>query len=58
MQTVIIDPMGVFWGLRAGADGEDAGLPIPVFGGEYGDAPLESSAGGLMADLVVDEGLT
>lgn len=58
VQTVIIDPMGVFWGLRASADGEQEGLPIPVFGGEHGDAPLESSAGALMADLVVEEGLS
>ncbi|MFE6508078.1 helicase HerA-like domain-containing protein [Nocardioides sp. NPDC057764] len=58
VQTVIVDPMGVFWGLRASADGEQEGLPIPVFGGEHGDAPLESSAGALMADLVVEEGLS
>lgn len=58
VQTVIIDPMGVFWGLRASASGEQDGLPIPVFGGEHGDAPLESTAGALMADLVVEEGLS
>lgn len=58
VQTVIVDPMGVFWGLRSSADGEQEGLPIPVFGGEHGDAPLESSAGALMADLVVEEGLS
>lgn len=58
VQTVIVDPMGVFWGLRASADGEGEGLPIPVFGGQHGDAPLESSAGALMADLVVQERLS
>lgn len=58
VQTVVIDPMGAFWGLRSSADGEHEGLPIPVFGGEHADAPLEPTAGALMADLVVDEGLS
>ncbi|MGJ1741461.1 ATP-binding protein [Clavibacter sepedonicus] len=58
VQTVILDPMGVFWGLRSSADGHREGLPIPVFGGAHGDAPLESTAGALMADLVVDDGLS
>lgn len=58
VQTVIIDPMGVFWGLRAGADDRQRGLPIPVFGGAHCDAPLEPTAGALMADLAVDEGLS
>lgn len=56
--TVVLDPMGAFWGLRSSADGHHEGLPIPVFGGDHGDAPLEPSAGALMADLVVDEGLS
>lgn len=58
VQTVIIDPMGVFWGLRSSADGASEGLPIPVFGGMHGDAPLEHTAGELMADLAVGEGLS
>lgn len=58
VQTVIIDPMGVFWGLRSNANGTKGGLPIPVFGGAHGDAPLEHTAGQLMADLAVDEGLS
>lgn len=58
VQLVLIDPMGVFWGLRSSADGRREGLPIPVFGGSHADAPLESSAGTLMADLAVDEGLS
>lgn len=58
VQTVIVDPMGVFWGLRAGADDSVPGLPIPVFGGAHCDAPLEPTAGALMADLAVNEGLS
>lgn len=58
VQTVIVDPMGVFWGLRSSANGQRSGLPIPVFGGSHADAPLEPSAGALMADLAVEEGLS
>lgn len=55
---VAIDPMDAFWGLRSSANGEGAGLPIPIFGGPHGDAPLEPTGGKLMADLVVEEGLS
>ncbi len=58
VQVVVVDPMGAWWGLRSSADGEEEGLPLPVFGGLHGDAPLEPSAGALMADLVVNEGLS
>lgn len=58
-QVVVFDPGGVAWGLRAGADGDPAGgLPVVILGGEHGDAPLELDAGAVIADLVVDEGLS
>ena len=53
-QFVSIDPVGVWWGLRLGADGKSAALPIPVFGGLRGDVPLEPTGGKLIADLIVD----
>lgn len=53
---VVLDPMGAWWGLRAEGDGP--GIPIPIFGGEHGDAPLERTGGAVMADLIVDEGLS
>jgi hypothetical protein len=55
---VVIDPMGAWWGLRSSADGDSEGIPVAIFGGEHGDAPLERGGGRLMADLVVDEGLS
>jgi hypothetical protein len=51
---VCLDPMDAFWGLRAGKDA----LEVPIFGGPHGDVALESTAGRLMADLVVDEHLS
>lgn len=55
---VAIDPKGDWYGMRASADGKSDGLPIPIFGGRHGDIPLEPSAGQMIADLVVDTGLT
>ncbi len=56
--VVVVDPVGVCWGLRAAADGKSEGLPIIVLGGEHGDLPLEPGAGETIADLVVDERLS
>jgi hypothetical protein len=53
--VVIVDPVGVCWGLRAAADGEHPGLPLVVMGGDHGDVPLEASVGEIIADFVIDE---
>lgn len=56
VQFAVLDAAGVFWGLRAGADGKSAGIPVFVLGGAHGDVPLEPTAGALIADLLVDTG--
>lgn len=59
LQVVVADPLGVWWGLRAAADGRGPGLGnVVILGGPHGDVPLEPAAGELVADLVVDEGLS
>jgi uncharacterized protein len=59
LQVVVVDPIGAWWGLRAGADGKpDGGYPVAVLGGDRGDVPLEPTGGALVADLVVDERLS
>lgn len=50
--TVIVDPIGVCWGLRSSASGKEAGLPIVILGGEHADAPLPEDSGALVADMV------
>jgi uncharacterized protein len=55
---VIVDPVGVWWGLRSSADGKSEGFPIVVLGGEHADAPLEVTGGELVADMIVSEGLS
>lgn len=51
---VAFDPTGVWWGLRASANGQQAGYPVTIIGGEHGDIPLERSAGAVIAELVVE----
>ena len=58
VQIVAVDPVGKWWSLRLAADGKSPGFEIPVFGGHNGDLPLEPGAGRLIADLVVDRGVS
>lgn len=53
-QVVALDVVGVWYGLRLAKDGKSPGFPIPVFGGLHGDVPIDSHAGALVADLIVD----
>ena len=55
-QVVAVDPIGVWWGLRSSADGKRSGLSVMVMGGEHGDVPLESTAGSVIAEFLVETG--
>jgi hypothetical protein len=51
-RIVIVDPTGVWWGLRSSADGKAAGFPVVVFGGDHADVDIgEASAGPLATTL-------
>jgi hypothetical protein len=39
-RVAIVDPLGVWWGLRASADGSAPGYPVVVFGGRHADVPI------------------
>lgn len=41
-QVIVIDPVGVWWGLRSAANGTQPGYPILVMGGDHGDLPLHA----------------
>jgi len=56
-QIAALDPVGVWWGLRASADGKRPGYAIHVFGGSHGDLPLVPTSGALIADVLVDKGI-
>lgn len=51
---VVLDPTGVWWGLRSSASGKREGYPVVIIGGAHADVPLEETAGDVIADLVVD----
>lgn len=53
--VVVLDPTGVWWGLRSSADGKAAGYAVVIFGGDHADVPLTETSGSVVADVVVDD---
>ena len=51
-RVCVVDPLGVWWGLRAGADGTSPGYPVVVFGGRHADVPLHEGTGAALGRLV------
>jgi len=52
-RVCVVDPLGVWWGLRAGADGSAAsGYPVVVFGGRHADVALDEGMGAALGHLV------
>ena len=52
-RVCIVDPLGVWWGLRLGADGAaPSGYPVVVFGGRHADVALNESMGAALGRLV------
>ncbi len=44
-RVCVVDPTGVWWGLKATAEGGPSKLPVAVLGGDHGDLPLEEGMG-------------
>ncbi len=50
IQVVILDYVGIWFGLRLAPDGKKpSGLNIPILGGRHGDIPLVQAGGALVA---------
>lgn len=50
-RVVIVDPLGVWWGLRLLADGKTASpFDVAIFGGPHGDLPLNEHVGALIGE--------
>lgn len=47
-----IDLKGDWYGLKSTAAGDDAGIPIVIFGGDHADLPLEEGAGKFVAETI------
>ncbi len=55
---IVLDPMGVWWGLRVGYDGKGKGLPVVVFGGDHADLPLELEKAEKLADALIQSNVS
>ena len=57
-RVCIVDPLGVWWGLRMAADGTTpAPGPVVVFGGRHADIALAPGQGAALGHLVATQGL-
>ncbi|MER8827191.1 DUF853 family protein [Mesorhizobium sp. M0938] len=54
-RVLVLDPLGVWAGLRTSADGEGPGYPVAIFGGPHADMPLDTAAAVAMADILARE---
>lgn len=51
-RVCIIDPTGVWWGLRSKENGKKSAFPIVIFGGRHQDVALHESQGKAIAEIV------
>jgi uncharacterized protein len=56
-RVAIVDPLGVWWGLRASADGGAPGYPVVVFGGRHADVPITSDMAAALGRIIAREAL-
>jgi hypothetical protein len=56
-RVAIVDPLGVWWGLRASADGSAAGYPVVVFGGRHADVPITAEMGTPLGRIIARKAL-
>src|SRR5260370_12074678 len=57
-RVLVLDPLSVWWGLRASADGKSPGFPIAVFGGPKADIPIAPTSGQSLGRLFAGEPLS
>jgi transposase-like protein len=57
-RVCVVDPLGVWWGLRFAADGStSANSPLVVFGGRHADIPLTAGMGAALGCLIGTQAL-
>lgn len=57
-QIVVMDPVGIWWGLLSGANGKGPGFQVLILGGAHGHMPLSHKAGAAVAAFIVESGLS
>lgn len=56
-RVCIVDPTGVWHGLRSSASGDKPGFPVVVFGGDHADVPIGDTSGTAVAELLAGRNL-
>jgi ribosome-binding protein aMBF1 (putative translation factor) len=51
-RVIVLDPLSVWWGLKASADGKSPGYPIAIFGGPKADIPISGGSGHALGQLL------
>ena len=51
-RVCVVDPLGVWWGLREGSHGEVPPFPVVVFGGPHGDVPVTLGMAAILGQLI------
>ncbi len=57
-RVVVLDPLSVWWGLKASADGKSPGYPIPVFGGPHADILITGASGHALGQLLTSTAIS
>lgn len=56
---VVLDPVGVHYGIRSTADGKrESPYPVVVFGGRHADIPLDEHMGEKVAEAIIEENIS
>lgn len=56
-RVCILDPTGVYWGLRAGRDGKSPGFNVAIFGGQHADVQINNLSGAAVAGIIASRNL-
>lgn len=51
-RVCILDPTGVWWGLKSSASGKRGAFHVVVFGGSHADVPLSPTHGATIAEII------
>jgi hypothetical protein len=51
-RVCIVDPTGVWWGLRLQRDGKTPAYPVVIFGGRHGDMPIAADYGAGLGEVI------
>lgn len=58
VQVIVLEPVGVWPGLKSSADGKRPGFAILVLGGDHGDLPLTPESAAVVARMLAERGVS